>query len=110
MATKAPVQRDLGRPPKGVANLEQVKDALEGAREALCDGTGESGGARRNAEWAQGFATFADHVARWRRRLLADPVTSGGLLVAVARERAEHVPGAVIGCLREGPAGTIAVR
>ena len=84
--------------------------ALEGAREALCDGTGESGGARRNAEWAQGFATFADHVARWRRRLLADPVTSGGLLVAVARERAEHVPGAVIGCLREGPAGTIAVR
>jgi uncharacterized protein DUF6399 len=28
------VQRGPGRPPKGVANLEQVKDALEGARDA----------------------------------------------------------------------------
>jgi pimeloyl-ACP methyl ester carboxylesterase len=34
MATNAPVQRGPGRPPKGVTNLEQVKDALEGARDA----------------------------------------------------------------------------
>jgi Family of unknown function (DUF6399) len=34
MATTAPVPRSPGRPPKGVANLEQVKDALEGARDA----------------------------------------------------------------------------
>jgi Family of unknown function (DUF6399) len=34
MATNAPVQRGPGRPPKGVTNLEQGKDALEGARDA----------------------------------------------------------------------------
>ena len=34
MATNAPVQRGPGRPPKGVTNLEQVKDAPEGARDA----------------------------------------------------------------------------
>ena len=34
MATKAPVLRGPGRPPKGVTNLEQVKDALEVARDA----------------------------------------------------------------------------
>jgi Family of unknown function (DUF6399) len=34
MTTNAPVQRGPGRPPKGVANLEQVKDALEVARDA----------------------------------------------------------------------------
>ena len=34
MATNAPVQRGPGRPPQGVTNLEQGKDALEGARAA----------------------------------------------------------------------------
>ena len=84
--------------------------ALTGAREALRDGTGDSGGARGNAEWAQGFASFAEDVAPWRRRLLADPATSGGLLVAIDPEASGLIPGAVIGRLREGPAGTIAVR
>jgi selenide, water dikinase len=84
--------------------------ALTGAREALEDGTGDSGGARRNAEWARGFASFAEDVAPWRRRLLADPATSGGLLVAVDPEASRLMPGAVIGRLRAGRAGTIAVR
>jgi hypothetical protein len=34
MATNVPVQRGPGRPPQGVAHLAQVKDALEGARDA----------------------------------------------------------------------------
>ncbi|HEU4975448.1 MAG TPA: selenide, water dikinase SelD [Baekduia sp.] len=84
--------------------------ALEGV-EALLDGDdGVSGGSRRNAEWAAGFATFDDAVAPWRRRLLTDATTSGGLLVAVPPERADAVPGPVIGRLVDGPAGTIRVR
>src|SRR5436190_221637 len=67
------------------------------------------GGARRNAEWADTFAGFAEDVVPWRRRLLADPATSGGLLVALDPAASGLIPGAVIGRLREGPAGTIAV-
>ena len=37
-------------------------------------------------------------------------MTSGGLLVAVAAERAADVPGPVIGRLAEGEPGTIVVR
>jgi len=83
--------------------------ALGGARDVLEDGTGDSGGARRNAEWADTFAGFAEDVVPWRRRLLADPATSGGLLVALDPAASGLIPGAVIGRLREGPAGTIAV-
>nr|WP_234985922.1 selenide, water dikinase SelD [Pseudogulbenkiania subflava] len=55
---------------------------------------------------------FADAVPEWQRRLLADPQTSGGLLVAVAPEQADAVLArfkergfgyaAVIGSLRQG--------
>ena len=37
-------------------------------------------------------------------------MTSGGLLAAVDAERAGEVPGAVVGRLVDGPAGTITVR
>jgi selenide,water dikinase len=40
---------------------------------------------------------------------MCDATTSGGLLVAVAPERAGEVPGAVVGRLVEGAAGTIDV-
>jgi selenide,water dikinase len=82
---------------------------LEGAREALCDGTGLSGGGRRNREWAQGFASFAEEVDEEVRSLVCDPVTSGGLLVALAQDRAAEVQGALIGHLRVGEAGRISV-
>ncbi len=57
--------------------------ALEGVRELLDSGEGLSGGGRRNAAWAEGFAEFAESVPLATRRLLCDPTTSGGLLVAL---------------------------
>lgn len=84
--------------------------AIEGVEALLADEQGVSGGSRRNAEWAASFTTFADGLAAWRRRLVTDATTSGGLLAAVAAERAAQVPGAVVGRLLEGEPGRIAVR
>ena len=82
---------------------------IDGALEHLSDGRGLSGGARRNRAYADGFTTFADGVPEARRALACDPVTSGGLLVAVAPERAPRIAGSVIGRLVTGPAGTISL-
>ena len=82
---------------------------LAAARELLESDLGVSGGARRNAAWAAGFVRFADDVPPWRRRLLSDPTTSGGLLAAVPADRAAELPGSVVGVLREGLPGTIDV-
>ncbi|HEX3511338.1 MAG TPA: selenide, water dikinase SelD [Solirubrobacteraceae bacterium] len=82
---------------------------LDGVEQLLADGRGLSGGSRRNAEWADGFARFGESLPLWRRRLLTDPTTSGGLLVAVPAERAQEVPGAVVGELVAGAPGTIDV-
>jgi selenide,water dikinase len=84
--------------------------AIHGVEALLADDAGVSGGSRRNAEWAAGFATFADGVPGWRRRLVTDATTSGGLLCAVAPSRADALPGEVVGRLVEGAAGTIRVR
>jgi selenide,water dikinase len=84
--------------------------AIEGVEELLADDAAVSGGSRRNGEYAAEFTSFADGVPAWRRRLLADATTSGGLLVAVGPERAAQVPGAVVGRLVDGAPGTIAVR
>ena len=84
--------------------------AIAGALELLGDEGAVSGGARRNAEHAATFAVVDPAVPAPTRRLLTDPMTSGGLLVALTPERAADVPGPVIGRLVDGPAGTIAVR
>ena len=85
--------------------------AIDGALELLEDPAGAvAGGTRRNREYAEGFASFGEGVAEWRRRLVCDATTSGGLLVAVDAARAADVPGAVIGRLVEAPVGEIAVR
>jgi selenide,water dikinase len=84
--------------------------AIDGALDLLAEETAVSGGSRRNAEHAQEFASFAEGIEPARRRLLTDAMTSGGLLAAVAPERAGEVPGAVIGRLVAGPAGAISVR
>jgi selenide,water dikinase len=44
-----------------------------------------------------------------RRRLLADAMTSGGLLAAVPAEAATAIPGAVVGRLVAGEPGTLRV-
>jgi selenide,water dikinase len=82
---------------------------LDGALAALASGVGISGGARRNRAWAEEFTRFAPGVAEALRLLLCDPVTSGGLLVAVAEERASQLEGAVIGAMLAGEAGAIEV-
>jgi selenide, water dikinase len=83
--------------------------AIDGVDELLASDGAVSGGSRRNGEYAAEFTRFADGVPAWRRRLIADATTSGGLLVAVAPGRAADVPGAVVGRLVAGEPGTIAV-
>jgi selenide, water dikinase len=83
--------------------------ALEGVQAVLADGRGVSGGSASNRRYAEGFATFAPGVEPWRANLVCDATTSGGLLVAVDPERADEVPGAVVGRLLAGRPGAIDV-
>ncbi|MFZ0089627.1 MAG: selenide, water dikinase SelD [Solirubrobacteraceae bacterium] len=83
--------------------------ALPGAVRALEDETGVSGGGRRNSAYADGFTGFAPAVDAVRRRLVCDPATSGGLLVALPSERAAACDGTVIGRMVEGEPGAILV-
>ena len=79
---------------------------------ALLEDRGEqviAGGTRRNRAYAEEFATFQERVPEARRWLVCDAMTSGGLLAALPAERADVLPGVVIGRLAEGPAGTIRV-
>src|SRR5437763_1463487 len=84
--------------------------AIDGVLELLGDESAVSGGSARNAEYAAGFASFAEGVEPARRRLVTDAMTSGGLLAALPAARAAEVPGAVVGRLVDGPAGAISVR
>jgi selenide, water dikinase len=77
--------------------------ALPGAAELLADETGVSGGGRRNAAYAGTFTSGPVPP------LLCDPMTSGGLLVAVDPAAAATVPGPVVGRLIAGRPGAIAV-
>jgi selenide, water dikinase len=83
--------------------------AIDGVADLLTGDGAVSGGSRRNAEYADGFATYADAVPAWRRRLVTDATTSGGLLVAVPADRAAGVPGAAVGRLVPGEPGAIAI-
>ncbi len=56
------------------------------------------------------FATFADDVPEARRWLVADAMTSGGLLVALPPGHEDAVDGAVVGRLVDGEPGAVAVR
>jgi selenide, water dikinase len=84
--------------------------AIDGVEDLLSDDRAVSGGSLRNGEYAYGFTTYAADIPAWRRRLLSDATTSGGLLVAIDAERAGLVPGAVVGRLVAGAPGAIAVR
>jgi selenide, water dikinase len=87
-----------------VPAIDGVLELLEDAAEAAI-----AGGTRRNRAHAETFSVFSDSVPAARRWLVCDAMTSGGLLVAVAPERAGEVPGPVIGRLHDGVPGTILV-
>jgi len=92
---------------------------LPRAREAAERGA-IPGGTTRNVEGVADAVTFAGGVDATTRLLLADAQTSGGLLIAVAPERADALvaalgregtlAAAVIGRVVAGGAGRIAVR
>jgi selenide, water dikinase len=84
--------------------------AIPGALELLAVEDAISGGSRSNRRHAETYSTFEPGVEEIRRRLVCDAMTSGGLLVAVSPERADEVPGRVVGHLTDGPAGAITVR
>jgi selenide,water dikinase len=84
--------------------------AIEGVEELLRDEAAVSGGSRRNGAYAAAFTHWDDGVPAWRRRLLSDATTSGGLLAAVPPDGAELVPGPVVGRLTDGEPGRIDVR
>ncbi|MCL4524289.1 MAG: selenide, water dikinase SelD [Acidobacteria bacterium] len=62
--------------------------ALPGALDAARAGH-LAGGLKNNREWLEGCVEFAASVPEEMRCLLFDPQTSGGLLVAIAAERAD---------------------
>jgi selenide, water dikinase len=91
---------------------------MEGVLELLAGGDGVSGGNRRNGEFASSFTTFADSVSQPERSLLADPMTSGGLLVATPAALADEMEEALraaapetaaIGSLEAGEPGGVSV-
>jgi selenide,water dikinase len=84
--------------------------AVAGVEALLHDDAAVSGGSRRNSAYAEGFTSWDGAVPSWRRRLLCDATTSGGLLAAVPPDRAQLLPGPVVGRLVAGEAGRIHVR
>jgi selenide,water dikinase len=95
------------------AELQAVAiPGIDGVLELLAraDEQAVAGGTRRNRAHAETFTLFGEGVDEARRWLACDAMTSGGLLVAVAPERAHAVPGAVLGQLVKGEPGTISVR
>jgi selenide,water dikinase len=84
--------------------------AIPGVLELLGDDRALAGGSRSNRRHAEEYSTFDPGVDEVMRRLVCDAMTSGGLLIAIAPERAGDVPGHTIGRLVEGRAGAITVR
>ncbi len=84
--------------------------AIDGVLDIAAGGEAVAGGSRRNREQAERFATWGTGVPDGLRVLLTDAMTSGGLLVSLAADRADEVPGPVIGEVTAGPAGSIEVR
>jgi selenide,water dikinase len=84
--------------------------AIDGVTRLLAVGERAiAGGTKRNRAYAETFTTWAGTVPPPQRWLLTDAMTSGGLLVAVAPERATDVPGAVVGRLVDGDPGALTV-
>jgi selenide, water dikinase len=84
--------------------------AIDGVEELLADEAAVAGGSGRNRRYADGFTAWGDAVPAWRRRLVCDATTSGGLLAAVAPETADLLPGPIVGRLTDGSPGAVSVR
>ena len=86
--------------------------AIEGALDLLAAGA-LAGGTRRNREWVEPHVEWDAAVPEALRALLCDAMTSGGLLVAAAPERAAAMEQALgvapIGALAAGEPGRITV-
>jgi selenide,water dikinase len=80
--------------------------AIDGVLELLADDAAVAGGSRRNRADADGFTRWGD-VPEPYRRLVTDAMTSGGLLAAVAPERAGEIEGWVVGRLVAGEPGAL---
>jgi selenide, water dikinase len=104
----------------GVSALVEAEavPAIDGVLELLASGDGISGGSRRNREFVAG-SLAVNGVGEAPVALLFDPMTSGGLLIAVAPERADEMEHALLGVapataaigrLAEGEPGFIAVQ
>jgi selenide,water dikinase len=83
--------------------------AIPGALELAEDERCYAGGSRRNADYAAGFTRFAEGVPSAQRFLLADAMTSGGLLIAVRPDASDGAPGVRVGTVTEGPDAQIDV-
>ncbi|HWH09978.1 MAG TPA: selenide, water dikinase SelD [Solirubrobacteraceae bacterium] len=83
--------------------------AIDGVLDLLEGDDAVSGGSARNREYAETFTEWSAGLAESRRRLVCDATTSGGLLVAVAADRADGIPGTVVGQLVDGRPGAIHV-
>ena len=106
---------ELARGAGVTAVIEAEAVPLLGRAEALARDGFVTGASRRNWAAYGDAVTLPDGLAEWRRHLLTDPQTSGGLLVACAPERAEAVlaairaagfsQSAIVGRIEAGPAG-----
>ncbi len=91
------------------ARLDASRIPMLRAAEALAAAGIRTGAAPRNWRSYGGDVAWPEDVPGWRRDLLCDPQTSGGLLIAVAPDRASAVcsetGGYVIGDMIEGKTG-----
>lgn len=71
------------------------------------------GGSERNDRYYSGWVTVNTELKDWQQRLLFDPQTSGGLLLALtpaaAEEFLKRAPGWVVGEALAGQAGTLTI-
>lgn len=83
--------------------------SIAGALDLALDPRCQAGGSQRNAEYAEGFTSWAGKIAEERRVLLTDAMTSGGLLAALPTGVDPGGAGAPIGRFVEGIAGQVKV-